>query len=165
MKSFGRMPAVRTPEASPGHSQLRILEFCLPHREIRSAASTTIDFGAMFPFTAVPAGLLPPCLRFVMFVTDHHARLGTRLRARLCRGRPFRRLNSMSFQGATPHSSVRAELLHPAPTSDTWRRSAGWDGDEGSCHSESSDRPMTTTAPQETHTVVTVFAISVRPRL
>jgi len=36
-----------------------------------------------------------------MLVTDHHARLGTRLRARLCRGRHLRRLDSMSFQGAT----------------------------------------------------------------
>src|SRR6266478_9536548 len=46
-----------------------------------------------------------------------------------------------------PHRSVRAELLHTAPTSDTWRRSAGLGGDEGSWHSESSDRPTTTTAP------------------
>jgi hypothetical protein len=48
------------------------------------------------------SGLLPPCLRFVMLVTDHHARLGTRLRAKLYRGRHLRRLDSMSFQGATP---------------------------------------------------------------
>ena len=31
----------------------------------------------------------------------HHARLGTRLLARLCRGPHFRRLNPMSFQGTT----------------------------------------------------------------
>src|ERR1035438_6581847 len=36
-----------------------------------------------------------------MDVTGHHARLGTRLRARLCRGPHFRRLNPMSFQGTT----------------------------------------------------------------
>ena len=48
------------------------------------------------------SGLLPPCLRFVMLVTDHHARLGTRLLAKLYRGRHLRRLDSMSFQGATP---------------------------------------------------------------
>ena len=54
------------------------------------------------------SGLQPPCLRFAVAVTGHHARLGTRLRARLCRGLHFRRLNSMSFQGATPHGSVRA---------------------------------------------------------
>src|SRR6202022_4488939 len=38
---------------------LRIPGYCLLHREIRSAASTTIDFGAIFPFTAVPAYCLP----------------------------------------------------------------------------------------------------------
>jgi hypothetical protein len=36
-----------------------------------------------------------------MAITGHHARLGTRLRARLCRGYHLRQLNSMRFQGAT----------------------------------------------------------------
>src|SRR5215469_2161970 len=36
-----------------------------------------------------------------MAVTGHHARLGTRLRAKLCRGHRFRRLNSTNFQGTT----------------------------------------------------------------
>src|ERR1700704_2412746 len=35
-------------------------------------------------------------------VAGHHARLGTRLLVRLCRGRHHRRLNSMRLQGATP---------------------------------------------------------------
>jgi|ERR1700674_646506 len=39
--------------------------------------------------------------RFAAAVTGHHARLGTRLLARLCRGRHLRRLNSMRLQGAT----------------------------------------------------------------
>jgi len=47
------------PGSIPGHSLLRILRFCLLHREIRSAASTTLDFGAISPFTAVPAYCLP----------------------------------------------------------------------------------------------------------
>jgi len=47
------------------------------------------------------SGLQPPCLRFAMAVAGHHARLGTRLRARLCRGLHLRKLNSMSFQGTT----------------------------------------------------------------
>ena len=47
------------------------------------------------------SGLQPPCLRFAMAVTGHHARLGTRLRARLCRGRHLRRLSSTRLQGAT----------------------------------------------------------------
>ena len=52
------------------------------------------------PFTAVSA-CRPPCLRFAMAVSGHHARLGTRLRARLCRGLHFRRLSFISFQGTT----------------------------------------------------------------
>ena len=47
------------PGSIQGPSLLRILRFCLLHWEIRSAASTTIDFGAMSPFTAVPAYCLP----------------------------------------------------------------------------------------------------------
>jgi hypothetical protein len=34
-------------------------------------------------------------------VAGHHARLGTRLLARLCRGLHFRRLDFMNFQGTT----------------------------------------------------------------
>src|SRR4029077_10033473 len=48
------------------------------------------------------SGLHPPCLRFAVAVAGHHARLGTRLLVRLCRGRHRRRLNSMRLQGATP---------------------------------------------------------------
>jgi hypothetical protein len=47
------------------------------------------------------SGLQPPCLRFAAAVTGRHARLGTRLLARLCRGRHFRRLSSTRLQGAT----------------------------------------------------------------
>src|SRR5450759_1284467 len=51
------------------------------------------------------SGLQPPCLRFAATVTGRHARLGTRLLARLCRGRHFRRLSSTRFQGATRSSN------------------------------------------------------------
>jgi hypothetical protein len=47
------------------------------------------------------SGLQPPCLRFAAAVTGRHARLGTRLLARLCRGRPLGRLSSTRLQGAT----------------------------------------------------------------
>src|SRR5436853_5575626 len=47
-----------------------------------------------------------------------------------------------------PHRSVRAEFPHTAPTSDTWRRSARWDADVGSSHSESIDRPTARTVPR-----------------
>src|SRR6516165_729478 len=46
------------------------------------------------------SGLQTPCLRFAMAVTGHRARLGTRLLAKLCRGRHSRRLGYMRFQGA-----------------------------------------------------------------
>src|SRR5229473_22155 len=47
------------------------------------------------------SGLQPPCLRFATAVTGRHARLGTRLLARLYRGRHLRRLSSTRLQGAT----------------------------------------------------------------
>jgi len=52
-----------------------------------------------------------------MAVTGHHARLGTRLRARLCRGRHLRRLSSRCFSRRNPHRSGRARFGHPAPVS------------------------------------------------
>ena len=47
------------------------------------------------------SGLQPPCLRFAAAVAGRHARLGTRLLARLCRRRHLRRLSSTRLQGAT----------------------------------------------------------------
>src|ERR1022692_1706501 len=52
------------------------------------------------------SGLQPPCLRFATAVTGRHARLGTRLLARLYRGRHRRRLTSTRLQGATLISRV-----------------------------------------------------------
>jgi hypothetical protein len=59
MHPFDCMPAVRTPEASQNARLCRLLGFCLPPCGTRSATPTTIDFGAIFPFTAVPAYNLP----------------------------------------------------------------------------------------------------------
>jgi hypothetical protein len=42
-----------------GHLPCRIQSFCLPRYGIGSATSTTIDFGAILPFTVVPACNLP----------------------------------------------------------------------------------------------------------
>jgi hypothetical protein len=59
------------------------------------------------------SGLQPPCLRFAAAVTGRHARLGSRLLARLCRGRHRRRQTSTRLQGATrtdpyePNSGIR----------------------------------------------------------
>ena len=61
------------------------------------------------------SGLQFPCLRFATAVTGRHARLGTRLLARLCRGCHFRRLCLTSFQGATPTDPDVRVLPHPAP--------------------------------------------------
>jgi hypothetical protein len=47
-----------------------------------------------------------------------------------------------------PHRSVRAELLHTAPTFDEWRRSAHSDADAGSSHLESIDQPTARTVPK-----------------
>src|SRR5215467_11859277 len=106
MKSFGCMPAVRTPEASrtltvscPGilPSPLRDRVGAFHHDRFRGYVSVHFR-----------SGLHPPCLRFAVAVTGHHARLGTRLRAKLCRGHYFKRLNSTSFQGTTLHGPGRA---------------------------------------------------------
>src|ERR1700694_125176 len=111
MKSFGCMPAVRTPEASrtltvscPGilPSPLRDKVGAFHHDRFRGYVSVHSR-----------SGLHPPCLRFAAAVAGHHARLGTRLLVWLCRGRHHRRLNSMRLQGATrtdpsePNSGTR----------------------------------------------------------
>ena len=111
MKSFGCMPAVRTPEASrtltvscPGilPSPLRDKVGAFHHDRFRGYVSVQFR-----------SGLHPPCLRFAVAVAGHHARLSTRLLVRLCRGRHHRRLNSMRLQGATRtepdvrHSRIR----------------------------------------------------------
>ncbi len=59
MKSFGCMLAVRTPEASLDTCPAASRVSAFPVRGIGSATSITIDFGAILPFTAVPACNLP----------------------------------------------------------------------------------------------------------
>src|SRR6516225_162174 len=100
------------PGSIPEHLPCRPLKFRLPHWRIGSATSNTIDFGAILPFTVVPAYNLP--VYASQCRTSHHARLGTRLPAKLCHGHHFRQLNFMSFQGATLHRSGRAGFPHPA---------------------------------------------------
>ena len=53
------MPTVRTPEAPCRHSPSRDARCCLPPWEMGSATPTTIDFGAIGPFTCVPAYSFP----------------------------------------------------------------------------------------------------------
>src|SRR3954467_6714656 len=49
------MPAVRTPEASRPTRRIAVSGCSLPRRGIGSATSITFDFGAITPFTCVPA--------------------------------------------------------------------------------------------------------------
>jgi len=63
------------------------------------------------------SGLQPPCLRFAAAVTGRHARLGSRLLARLCRGRHRRRQDFNALARRNPHRSRRALLTHRAPPS------------------------------------------------
>jgi len=59
MKPFGCMPAVRTPEAPQSTRHNVPWDFAFPVRGIGSATPITIDFGAILPFTDVPAYNLP----------------------------------------------------------------------------------------------------------
>ena len=60
------------------------------------------------------SGLQPPCLRFAVAVTRHHARLGSRLLARLYRGRHLRRQSSTHLHGATLTDPDLNLSIHPA---------------------------------------------------
>src|SRR5262245_25459639 len=124
MQAFGRMPAVRTPEAlqdtrlnAPwsSASPLRDKAYCFNHDRFRGYVSVHFR-----------SGLRPPCLRFAVYVTGHHARLGARVLASLSRGRHLRRLAYIRLQGATltdPYVSLStytaratARRLPPVPS-------------------------------------------------
>ena len=67
------------------------------------------------------SALQPPCLRFAAAVTGRHARLGTRLLARLCRDRHLRRQTSTRLQGATLAERCVRLSPHTAPIRQTRR--------------------------------------------
>ncbi len=92
------MPAVRTPEASRLTRRIAVPRCSLPRRGIGSATSITFDFGAIYPFTYVPACNLP--VYASPWLTPRRTRYAA-ARLRLCRGRHPRRLNSTRLQGAT----------------------------------------------------------------
>ena len=116
MKSFSCMPAVQTPEAPRDTRHLRIPGSRLPLGVIGSATPIDSDFGANTPFTFVPA-CKPPCLRFAVTVTEHHARLGSWLLARLYCGCHLRQLYFMRLQGATLTEPYVNLSIHTAPAS------------------------------------------------
>src|SRR5258705_1593713 len=93
------MLAVRTPGAPQAAREDAAFDSAFPfERQGRLLQSRSIS--GLFA-RSLHSGLQPPCLRFAMAVTGHHARLGTRLLARLYRDRYLKRRSSTRFQGAT----------------------------------------------------------------
>src|ERR1035437_7148077 len=93
------MLAVRTPGAPQAARVVAACGSAFPfERQGRLLRSRSIS--GLFS-RSLHSGLQPPCLRFATAVTGRHARLGSRLLARLCRGRHCRRQTSTRLQGAT----------------------------------------------------------------
>ena len=93
------MLAVRTPGAPQAAREDAAFDSAFPfERQGRLLRSRSIS--GLFS-RSLHSGLQPPCLRFATTVTGRHARLGSRLLARLCRGRHRRRQTSTRLQGAT----------------------------------------------------------------
>src|SRR5260370_23080986 len=105
------MLAVRTPGASQTARVVAACDSAFPfERQGRLLRSRSIS--GLFS-RSLHSGLQPPCLRSAAAVPGRHARLGSRLLARLCRGRHRRRQTSTRLQGATrtdpyePNSGIR----------------------------------------------------------
>ena len=111
------MLAVRTPGAPQTACESAACDSAFPlERQGRLLRSRSIS--GLYS-RSLHSGLQPPCLRFATAVTGRHARLGSRLLARLCRGRHLRRQTSTRLQGATliepdvPISGIRlSDWLH-----------------------------------------------------
>ena len=113
MKSFDAMPTVQ-PRKYP--RTLAITRSAIPPSPLRDKVGySNHDRFRGYLSVHFRFGLPPPCLRFAVTVTGHHARLGTRLLAKLCRGRHFRRLNFMRLQGATLAEPYVNVSVHTAP--------------------------------------------------
>src|SRR5664280_1531337 len=92
------MLAVRTPGASQAARYSAGCDSAFPFaRQGRLLRSRSISGLCS---RSLHSGLQPPCLRFATAVTGRHARLGSRLLARLCRVRHRRRQTSTRLQGA-----------------------------------------------------------------
>lgn len=100
MKSFGRMPTVRTPEASRYARPDAYWNSAFPFEGKGSATSITFNFEAKFPFTFVSAYCLP-VYASQWPLPDNHARLGSWLLAKLYHGSYLKLQNFMRLQGAT----------------------------------------------------------------
>ena len=99
------MLAVRTPGAPQATRTGAACDSAFPfERQGRLLRSRSIS--GLFS-RSLYSGLHPPCLRFAVAVTGHHARLGSRLLARLYRGRHLRRQTSTRFSRRNSHTTVR----------------------------------------------------------
>jgi hypothetical protein len=106
------MLAVRTPGAPQAAREDAAFDSAFPfERQGRLLRSRSIS--GLFS-RSLHSGLQPPCLRFATAVTGRHARLGSRLLARLCRGRHLRRQTSTRLQGATLTDPDLILSHHPA---------------------------------------------------
>ena len=95
------MPTVRTPEA-PCRPLATTRRKMLPSPLGDGVGHSNHDRFRGYLSVHLRSGLQFPCLRFATAVTGRHARLGTRLLARPCRGCHFRRLCLTSFQAQPP---------------------------------------------------------------
>src|SRR5262249_42718073 len=109
---FGCMLAVRTPGApqatrNVARPAIPPFPFAGQGRLLRSRSISGLFSRSLC------SGLQPPCLRFAVAVTVHHPRLGSRLLARLYRGRHLRRQSATHLHDATrpdpyvPNSGIR----------------------------------------------------------
>jgi len=106
------MLAVRTPGASQAARFSAGCDSAFPfERQGRLLRSRSISGLCS---RSLHSGLQPPCLRFATAVTGRHARLSSRLLARLCRGRHRRRQTSTRLQGATLTDPDLTLSRHPA---------------------------------------------------
>src|SRR5450631_2477740 len=106
------MLAVRTPGAPQAACEVAVFDSAFPF-ERRGRLLRSRSISGLFS-RSLHSGLQPPCLRFATAITGRHARLGTRLLARLYRGRHRRRQTSTRLQGATLIEPGHADFPHPA---------------------------------------------------
>ena len=130
------MPAVRTPEASRPTRRIAVPRCSLPRRGIGSATSITFDFGAIYPFTCVPACNLSVYASQWLLPDTTQDSIRGRSGSGFAASRHPRRLNSTRLQGANRVTGgscpppvptergvrflLRFHLQCPAPRSSTW---------------------------------------------
>src|SRR3954467_14999791 len=106
------MPAVRTPEVSRPPRHGAVSGCCLPRREIGSATSITFDFGAIYPFTCVPAcNLSVYASQWLLPDTTQDSIHGCLAQALP----PFQTAELNALARRNPHRTVRETLVSYGP--------------------------------------------------